>query len=48
MWGFSGIGKMAALMEDAYKNAKDTRDLVPRKAWAARAFCSDAYNKTIF
>jgi hypothetical protein len=31
MWGFSGIGKMAALMEDAYKNAKDTRDLVPRK-----------------
>ena len=31
MWGFSGIRKMAALMEDAYKNAKDTRDLVPRK-----------------
>ena len=31
MWGFSGIRKMAALMEDAYENAKDTRDLVPRK-----------------
>ena len=31
MWGFSGIRKMAALMEDAYKNAKNTRDLVPRK-----------------
>ena len=31
MWGFSGIRKMAALMEDAYKNTKDTRDLIPRK-----------------
>ena len=31
MWGFSGIRKMAALMEDAFKNTKDTRDLVPRK-----------------
>ena len=31
MWGYSGIRKMAALMEDAYINEKDTRDLVPRK-----------------
>ena len=31
MWGYSGIRKMAALMEDAFENAKDTRDLVPRK-----------------
>ncbi len=31
MWGYSGIRKLAALMEDAYVNAKDTRDLVPRK-----------------
>lgn len=31
MWGYSGIRKMASLMEDAFENAKDTRDLVPRK-----------------
>ena len=31
MWGYSGIRKIAALMEDAFENAKDTRDLVPRK-----------------
>ncbi len=31
MWGYSGIRKMAALMEDAFDNEKDTRDLVPRK-----------------
>lgn len=31
MWGYSGIRKLAGLMEDAYKHAKDTRDLVPRK-----------------
>ena len=31
MWGFSGIRKMASLMEDAFVNTKDTRDLVPRK-----------------
>ena len=31
MWGYDGIRKLAALMEDAYRNAKDTRDLVPRK-----------------
>ena len=31
MWGYSGVRKMASLMEDAFENAKDTRDLVPRK-----------------
>lgn len=31
MWGYSAICKLAALMEDACLNAKDTRDLVPRK-----------------
>ena len=31
MWGFSGIRKMAALMEDAFISEKDTRDIVPRK-----------------
>ena len=31
MWGYSGIRKLAGLMEDAYEHAKDTRDLVPRK-----------------
>ncbi|MER2026953.1 MAG: hypothetical protein ABS874_06905 [Lachnospiraceae bacterium] len=31
MWGYSGIRKMASLMEDAFENAKDTKDLVPRK-----------------
>ena len=31
MWGYSGIRKLAALMEDAFRNEKDTRDLVPRK-----------------
>jgi hypothetical protein len=31
MWGYSGIRKLAALMEDAFLNEKDTEDLVPRK-----------------
>lgn len=31
MWGYSGIRRMAELMEDAYLNLKDTEDLVPRK-----------------
>ena len=31
MWGYSGIRKLAGLMEDAYEHVKDTRDLVPRK-----------------
>ena len=31
MWGYSGIRKLAGLMEDAYEHAKDTRDLVSRK-----------------
>ena len=31
MWGYSGIRKLAGLMEDAFEHAKDTRDLVPRK-----------------
>ena len=33
MWGFSGIGKLAGLMEDAYMHEKDTRALVPRKGF---------------
>ena len=31
MWGYSAIRKLAALMEEACRIAKDTRDLVPRK-----------------
>lgn len=31
MWGFSGIEKLAGLMEDAYLHEKDTRSIVPRK-----------------
>ena len=31
MWGYSLLAKMAALMEEAFLTAKDTRDLVPRK-----------------
>ena len=31
MWGYSGIRNLAALMEDAFVNEKDTEDLVPRK-----------------
>lgn len=31
MWGYSSIRKLAALMEEACRIAKDTRDLVPRK-----------------
>ena len=31
MWGYSAVRKLAELMEDAYINIKDTRDLVPRK-----------------
>ena len=33
MWGFSGIEKLAGLMEDAYLHEKDTRSLVPRKGF---------------
>ncbi len=31
MWGFSGIQKLAELMEDAFLHEKDTRSIVPRK-----------------
>lgn len=31
LWGFQGIRSMAALLEDAFRTEKDTRDLVPRK-----------------
>ena len=31
LWGYSGIRAMAKLMTDAFFEAKDTRDLVPRK-----------------
>ena len=31
MWGYSAIRKLASLMEEACRIAKDTRDLVPRK-----------------
>ncbi|MBQ6635250.1 MAG: nitrogenase [Lachnospiraceae bacterium] len=31
MWGFSGIQKLAGLMEEAFLYEKDTRALVPRK-----------------
>ncbi|MDO5133383.1 MAG: nitrogenase component 1 [Eubacteriales bacterium] len=33
LWGFTGIAKLAALMEDAYLHEKDTRELVPRKGF---------------
>ena len=31
MWGFSGVEKLAGLMEDAFLHEKDTRSIVPRK-----------------
>ena len=30
-WGFSGVEKLAGLMEDAFLHEKDTRSIVPRK-----------------
>ena len=33
LWGFVGIKKLAALMEDAYLHEKDTRSIVPRKGF---------------
>ena len=33
LWGFKGIEKLAALMEDAFLHEKDTRKLVPRKGF---------------
>ena len=38
MWGYDGIRKLAALMEDAYRKEKDTRDLVPRKGLGCGSF----------
>ena len=31
MWGYSGLRRILALMEDAYLYEKDTEDIVPRK-----------------
>lgn len=31
LWGFGGVQRMAALIEDAWLHQKDTEDLVPRK-----------------
>ena len=33
LWGFSGITKLAAQMEDAFLNEKDTRSIVPKKGF---------------
>ena len=33
LWGFTGIEKLAARMEDAFLHEKDTRKLVPRKGF---------------
>lgn len=33
LWGFTGIEKLAAQMEDAFLHEKDTRKLVPRKGF---------------
>lgn len=33
LWGFTGIEKLAELMEDAFLHEKDTRKLVPRKGF---------------
>ena len=33
LWGFAGITKLAAQMEDAFLHEKDTRKLVPRKGF---------------
>lgn len=31
LWGFRGIARFAGLLEEAYREEKDTRDIVPRK-----------------
>ncbi|MBQ6591050.1 MAG: nitrogenase [Lachnospiraceae bacterium] len=36
MWGFSGIEKLAGLMEDAFLHEKDTRAIVPLKGFGCR------------
>ena len=36
-FGFAGITEFIRLMEDAFVNAKDLRDIVPRKGLGCRS-----------
>ncbi|MCR5467980.1 MAG: nitrogenase [Lachnospiraceae bacterium] len=42
LWGYDGIIKMCDLIEDAYRNKKDTRDIVPRKGLGCES-CVENY-----
>lgn len=33
LWGFDGILRLCSLMEQAYREEKDTKDLITRKGW---------------
>ena len=37
LYGFAGIAEFIKLMEDAFVNAKDLRDIVPRKGLGCRS-----------
>ena len=37
MYGFNGICGFMRLMEDAFSNSKDMRDIVPRKGLGCRS-----------
>ena len=37
LWGFAGVRAMARLMREAWREAKDTRDLIPRKGWGCES-----------
>ncbi|MCR5271381.1 MAG: nitrogenase, partial [Lachnospiraceae bacterium] len=42
LWGYSGIKTMLDIMDDAYENEKDTRDIVPRKGFGCVS-CVEKY-----
>ena len=37
LWGYDGICRLCALMEEAFLEEKDTEDLVPRKGWGCES-----------
>lgn len=37
LWGFDGICRLCALMQEAFWEEKDTEDLVPRKGWGCES-----------
>lgn len=37
LYGYSGVCQMAELMQEAFENKKDTKDIVPRKGWGCES-----------